>query len=283
LNQIEAAVTSNISFFPESGQAMDQRVSDVRLMWLECPEIAAGTRPGQFVMVRCGDLPLPRPLSVHQVKNDRIALFFAVLADGKGTRWLGERRAGDAVQILGPLGHGFSIDPSASGLVLIAGGMGMAPLYFLAQQALSRRLKVTLLIGARTGKLLYPRHLLPPGILVAEATDDGSSGQSGLVTSLIAGHVTVSDQVCACGPAAMYRQMGENGQSLGLGGKRVQVSLESFMGCGHGVCYGCTIRTRHGLRQVCKDGPVFELDDVIWEWTSAADRGSGRPGEAAAP
>ncbi len=266
MKQVQASVISNVSFFPGAMHALDRRISDVRLMWLECPDIAEETRPGQFVMVRCGDLTLPRPLSVHQIKNDSIALFFAVLTDGKGTQWLAERRPDDKVQIFGPLGDGFRIAASARSLLLIAGGMGIAPLYFLAQDALSKRLKVTLLLGARTGKLLYPRHLLPPGIDMYPATDDGSSGQRGMVTSLIAGHVEDSDQVFTCGPTAMYRQMAEHRQPFGLGGKPVQVSLEAAMGCGHGVCYGCTIKTRRGLRQVCKDGPVFELDDILWDW-----------------
>ncbi len=266
MKQVQASVVSNVSFFPEALQTLDRRISDVRLMWLECPDVAAETRPGQFVMVRCGDLPLPRPLSVHQVKNDSIALFFAVLADGKGTQWLGKRRPDDAVQVLGPLGGGFNIVPSARRLGLIAGGMGIAPLYLLAQHALSRGLRVTLLMGARSGKLLYPRHLLPAGIDVFHATDDGSSGHHGMVTSLIGGHLEGCDDVFACGPLAMYRQLARDRQVPGLAGKPVQVSLEAVMGCGHGVCYGCTIKTRQGLRQVCKEGPVFELDDVVWDW-----------------
>jgi dihydroorotate dehydrogenase electron transfer subunit len=268
LQQVQASVISNVSFFPEALQALDRRISDVRLMWLECPGVAAETRPGQFVMVRCGDLPLPRPLSVHQVKNASIALFFAVLADGRGTHWLAKRRPDDAVQVLGPLGGGFSIAPSSRSILLVAGGMGMAPLHFLAEDALARGLRVTLLMGARSGKLLYPGHLLPPGVAVFQATDDGSSGRHGPVTGLIPGHVAGCDQVFACGPAAMYRQMAADRQSSGLEGISVQVSLESYMGCGHGVCYGCTIKTRQGLRQVCKDGPVFDLDDVRWDWVA---------------
>jgi dihydroorotate dehydrogenase electron transfer subunit len=266
VKQVQASVISNVSFFPDASRALERRIRDVRLMWLECPDIAAATRPGQFVMVRCGDLTLPRPLSVHQVKHDSIALFFAVLADGKGTPWLAARRPDDKVEVFGPLGNGFAIDPSARSLVLVAGGMGVAPLYSLAQQAVSGGLKVSLLVGARSGALLYPRRLLPSGVLVFPATDDGSSGHGGPVTSLIPGHVAGCDQVFACGPAAMYRQMAEDRQTLGLAGTPVQVSLEAVMGCGHGVCYGCTIKTRQGVRQVCKDGPVFELDDIRWDW-----------------
>ena len=261
---IQATVISNVSFFPETAVSLEKRMTDIRLMWLECPTVAREARPGQFVMVRCGDLTLPRPLSIHQVKNDSIALFFAVLRDGKGTKWLSERRADEKVQVFGPLGNGFTVDARARTLLLVAGGMGIAPLSLLATDAASKQLEVTLLLGAHTGKLVYPRHLLPAGIEVRVATDDGSSGHRGMVTSLIAEQAEDADQVFACGPLPMYREMSANRRSFGIDGKPVQVSIESMMGCGHGVCYGCTVKTRQGLKQVCKDGPVFEMSDVLW-------------------
>lgn len=257
-----AAVIENVSFFPKTAVSVERKMTDIRLMWLESPTIAREALPGQFVMVRCGDLSLPRPLSIHQTKNDRLAILFAVLRDGRGTKWLSERRPDDRVQLLGPLGNGFSIYPTSSRLLLVAGGMGIAPLYFLADQAVSKHMDVRLLIGAHTGQLLYPGHLMPAGIRVFAATDDGSAGQTGVVTSLISGHAGHADQVFACGPLAMYRDISINKNRLGLEGKSVQVSIEAIMGCGHGVCYGCTVATRQGLRQVCKDGPVFELGDL---------------------
>ena len=261
---IQAPVISNVSFFPKTAVAVEKKMTDIRLMWLECPTIAREARPGQFVMVRCGDLTLPRPLSIHQVKHDGIALFFAVLRDGKGTKWLSERRADDKVQVFGPLGNGFTVDLRSKTLLLVAGGMGIAPLSLLANDAASRHLKVTLLLGAHTGNLVYPRHLLPGGIAVIVATDDGSNGHRGMVTSLIAEHAGDADQLFACGPLPMYHSMAAGRRSLGIDEKPVQISIESMMGCGHGVCYGCTIKTKNGLKQVCKDGPVFELNDVLW-------------------
>jgi dihydroorotate dehydrogenase electron transfer subunit len=103
---------------------------------------------------------------------------------------------------------------------------------------------------------------MPVGIRVLAATDDGSAGQTGMVTSLISGQAEHTNQVFACGPMAMYRDMSVNRNRLGLEGKPVQVSIEATMACGHGVCYGCTVATKQGLRQVCKDGPVFELGDL---------------------
>jgi dihydroorotate dehydrogenase electron transfer subunit len=252
----------NSSFFPKSAVSVEKKMTDIRLMWLESPAIAREARPGQFVTVRCGDLWLPRPLSIHQVKNDNLALLFAVLRNGRGTKWLSERRASDRVQLLGPLGNGFTVDSTSSRLLLVAGGMGIAPLYFLAYRAATKHINVTLLLGAHTGQLLYPAHLIPPSVRVFAATDDGSSGQAGMVTSLIAREAEHADQIFACGPLAMYRDMSVNGNRCGLEGKPVQVSIEAVMGCGHGVCYGCTVATKRGLKQVCKDGPVFELGDL---------------------
>jgi dihydroorotate dehydrogenase electron transfer subunit len=261
----DATVISNVTFFSRAAVAADRRLSDVRLMWMECPSIARTARPGQFVMVRCGDLPLPRPISVHQIRDDSIALFFSVLADGKGTRWLSERQPDDRLGIFGPLGNGFNVPDSAQRLLLVAGGMGIAPLAFLAQRAASEGRKVTLLLGARTGGLVYSQRLLPHSVNLFVVTEDGSAGQIGMVTAVIREHSDNADCVFACGPEVMLRQIAERRAESGLEGKPVQVSLEAMMACGHGICYGCTRKTRRGLKQVCKDGPVFDLDDLVWE------------------
>jgi dihydroorotate dehydrogenase electron transfer subunit len=263
LFQVKARVVNNVSFFSDVFN-IDRRYRDIRLMWLNCPDIARTVIPGQFVMVRCDNLTLPRPISVHQVVNESIALLFTVLADGKGTAWLADRQPDDILTILGPLGNGFYIDKAYQDLLLVSGGMGIAPLYFLAQNAVDRGIHTTLLLGAKTDRLLYPLDQLPVGIEVITATDDGSAVRKGLVTSLIPEYVDKAECVFSCGPVAMYRQMTENRQALGFENKPVQVSFEAIMGCGHGACYSCTIKTHHGLRQVCKDGPVFNLDDVVF-------------------
>ena len=112
-------------------------------------------------MVRCGGaLTLPRPFSIHQVNGDRIALFYVVWENGKGTGWLSECEVSDTIDLFGPLGNGFSVQPASRNLLLVAGGTGIAPLYFLAQEALRRDCSVTLLLGAQTAAQLYPEHLL---------------------------------------------------------------------------------------------------------------------------
>ena len=233
------------------------------LIWLESPQIAAEAKPGQFVMVSCGeDTLLRRPLSVHQVDGGKIAMLFAIV--GKGTRWLSQRQIGDTIDIFGPLGNGFSVYPASRNLLLVAGGTGIAALYFLNQKAIEGRCSVTLLNGT-ANKHQYTQYYLPAQTTLVSATADGSLGRKGMVTDLLPNFINWSDQIFACGPLSMYRDMAQRKRQLGLQGKPVQVSLEVVMGCGHGVCYGCTIRTKKGLKQVCKDGPVFDLDDIIWE------------------
>lgn len=250
MNQATAPVTSNSEVMP-----------GVHLIWVEAPCIASIARPGQFVMVRCGvgfECLLPRPLSIHQRNGDDIALLFQVV--GKGTHWLSCRQCGDKLGILGPLGNGYSIAPDSKSLLLVAGGIGIAPLCFLAQQALNQGCLVTLLLGASTVGQLYPGHLLPSAIDMVAATEDGTSGRKGMVTGLLPGFINRADQIFACGPPGMYRTMVKMPE---LKNKPVQISLEARMACGLGVCYGCTVKTKAGLKQVCKDGPVFDLDDIF--------------------
>ena len=234
----------------------------VYLMWLECPEIASVAHPGQYVMLSSGeDTLLRRPLSIHQVDGGKIALLFSVV--GKGTYWLSQCQFGVSLDLLGPLGNGFTIDGGSKNLLLLAGGIGIAPLQFLAQEAVKQGFDVTLILGAKTASELYPQSLLPAGISCIVATDDGTAGEKGLLTDLLPRYTDGCDQIFTCGPMAMYRAMAKD--ITQFAGKPVQVSLEMRMACGFGVCYGCTIRTKNGLKQVCKDGPVFNLGDIVWD------------------
>ena len=237
------------------------------LIWLKSPEIAATARPGQFVMVGCGeDTLLRRPLSVHQVDGEKLALLFAGV--GKGTNWLACRKTGDKIDLFGPLGNGFTIHPEAKNLLLVAGGMGIAPLCFLANEAVKQGGNIKLVIGARNSACLFPDRLLPPGIDIIHTTEDGSARFQGTITAAWADmHLQYPEfqdiqDVFACGPLQMYQSIRE---LPNFNDKHVQVSLEIVMACGVGACYGCTIKTRSGLKQACKDGPVFNLDDIFWD------------------
>ena len=268
----------------------------IHLMWIEAPDIAVAAQPGQFITVRCGDFTLRRPFSIHRVGDNnviaceatqsQVAILFRVA--GKGTLWLAQRQAGDRIDVLGPLGNGFTIGPKSKNLLLVAGGIGIAPLVFLMQQASSRH-QITLIHGAGTAAQVCPfssasrkRNKLSPlpnGVQFIPVTEDGSMGQKGKATDVLPDYLDWADQVYACGPVGMYKAMTSSlnpsplkGEEKGEGEKRsklklrkCQVSLEVRIGCGFGACYGCTINTKKGLRQVCRDGPVFELDDIIWQ------------------
>jgi len=203
-------------------------------------------------------------LSIHKTDDSGgVALLFEVVNRGRGTLWLSERGPGDFVDLVGPLGNGFSIKPATNSLLLVAGGIGIAPLAFLADEASRLGKKLTLLQGsAQDASVLYPRRQMPPNATVVGISEDGSWEKKGLVTGWIDEYVGQSDQVFACGPAAMYRSMA---QLDCLKGKSVQVSLEERMACGMGACYGCTVKTKMGPKQVCHDGPVFELSDLVWQ------------------
>lgn len=241
----------------------------IHFIRLEAPEIVNEARPGQFVMVRCGeDTMVPRPFSIHRVEDKALSLLFSVV--GRGTDWLSQRKKGEAINIFGPLGHGFYKKHDAMNVLLVAGGIGIAPLCFLADEALKAGVKVTLINGARTAdgllpvatpQQLYNRGLKPGSINVVNATEDGSEGFKGMATDLIPAYLGSIDQIFACGPVAMYRTMAKMPE---LKDRSVQISLEIMMGCGVGICYGCTIKMKSGIKQVCKDGPVFELGEIEW-------------------
>lgn len=239
----------------------------VYLTWLESSQINSTAQPGQFIMVRCGEENLlRRPLSIHQLANGnkKAKLAFLFTAVGKGTHWLSQRQAGDNIDLLGPLGNGYSIHPASHNLLLVAGGIGIAPLRFLAQEGLNQGRSVRLLLGASTATQLYPERFLPGDIELVMATEDGTTGKKGMITDFLPDFVGWADQIFACGPTSMYHTMAAQKQQL-LKTKPVQISLEVRMGCGRGVCYGCTLKTKSGLKQVCKDGPVFDLEDILWD------------------
>jgi len=249
VKQIKAAVISNREVMP-----------GIFLTWLEAPDIAGDAQPGQFVMALCGqgpESPLRRPLSIHRRDKNRIALLFNVV--GSGTEWLKSLEAEGEIDLLGPLGNGFKISPESKNLLLVAGGIGVAPLCFLADTAVSAGRSVTMLLGAYSESQLYPKELLPPEVNLITATE---TGDGIMITSRIPEYSPQADQIFACGPTPMYRSMARMPE---LKDKPVQLSLETRMGCGVGVCYACTIKTTSGLKQVCRHGPVFEMSDVIWE------------------
>ncbi len=229
--------------------------------------IAQNALPGQFVdiKVNAGIEPLlRRPLSIHRVKGTKVKLFYEVV--GAGTQVLSQRKPGELLDMIGPLGNGFdyrgAIKAKAGKNILIAGGMGVAPLVFLAEKI--KLSKPLVLIGARTKKqILCAPEFRALGCTVKLATDDGSAGFKGRVTDLLKIILTQTQasQLFSCGPHAMLKAVSEIARENKVS---AQLSLEEHMACGIGACLGCVVSTKTGYKRVCKDGPVFSSQELTW-------------------
>lgn len=265
--------------------------------WLQsfhAPELVTGSRAGQFVHVRAGDLSgmvLRRPFSINTLDAASGTLTIHFRAVGRGTEWFTRLRPGDRIDMLGPLGRPFEVDPRSQHLLLIAGGLGIAGVRALADEAVRDGRQVVLLFGAASARDVYPTALLPDEVEYVVATDDGSMGRHGYVTELLADYEAWADQAFACGPMPMLKALARlaatRRQRLGvatLGRKRgggrqpaagsatarkkafLQVSLEQHMGCAVGACLGCVVMGSGGAPQrVCREGPVFAADEIDWE------------------
>jgi dihydroorotate dehydrogenase electron transfer subunit len=240
------------------------------LIELEADERFLAASPGQFVMVRGaveGTAPLlRRPMSIHDVVRKDAGCTFSLLVEvkGPGTRALCESSPGGLLSVLGPLGKGFPEPPDSRHPVLMAGGMGIAPLLFLGRRLREKGFSPTLLYGARTSaELVRIEALRAIGLDVRVCTDDGSAGRRGLASELLHDLLDSAGIVLyACGPRAMLKAA-----KVVIQDRRVPsyFSFEEYMGCGFGVCLGCSIESggRPGTYLLtCKDGPVFDPFEV---------------------
>lgn len=235
---------------------------------LNVPQVAKNSLPGQFINIRVSDNFDPllrRPISIHGISGTKIKIFYEVV--GKATRVLSERKAGESLDIIGPLGNGFELGrPKTEDRrpILVAGGMGVAPLMFLAEKL--KQSSVQVLIGARSKEaLLCVNDFKKLGCDVKIATDDGSAGFKGRVSDLLKDLLsTLHPAPCtlyACGPKPMLKAVADiaNAQRI-----PAQLSLEEHMSCGFGACLGCVVKTQDGFKRVCQEGPVFLAQDLIW-------------------
>lgn len=242
---------------------------------LQAPYVAKKAKPGQFLHIRCGDSTAPllrRPISIHRIGKSDIELLYNVV--GKGTEILSRKKTGDKLDIIGPLGNGFKIYKNNKSIkMIIAGGMGVAPLLGLAEE-LTRTIKsikvhkkFIVILGAKTqNHILCEEEFKRLGGDVYIATEDGSRGKRTLATEL-AGEIVKSknyrwEDICiyTAGPMAMIKALCAfvEGGSL-----ESQASLEERMACGLGACLGCVIDTQLGYKRICKDGPVFALSALL--------------------
>ncbi len=242
------------------------------LLAVRSPEIAEQAEPGQFIMVRTSSQYHPllrRPFSLHAVSADQVFIFFQNV--GTGTRILGQLRPGMTLDILGPLGHGFSLNGDLQGkkMALVGGGRGIAPLYFLADRLIHLRAEVQIFYGGRSqADLALQKRFQDADMDLICATDDGSQGFAGLVTECLKSALTsfVPDRLYACGPDAMLQALSSLSRAHAI---PAELSLEAIMGCGFGACWGCVHRIRKqgeaSWHKICEDGPVFPADSIVWE------------------
>lgn len=236
---------------------------------LNSPDIARAAKAGQFVMIRTSfgkDPLLRRPFSIHQTSaNGHIQLYFKVV--GRGTDMLARVKVGEILSVFGPLGQGFVIHKN-SPAVLVGGGLGIAPMLFLAKSIC--RLKSDcgsdrIILGGREKVEVEPlvNDFKKFGLKLLTATDDGSYGYQGFVTDLLNSlDLHHACTVYACGPEPMMARVYEICKTRSVS---CQVSVESVMACGMGACLGCNRPTRKGTyAHVCLDGPVFKAEELIW-------------------
>lgn len=256
--------------------ANNQVSPDCFHMSLQAAEIAQAAKPGQFIQVRCNNTLEPllrRPFGIHSLRNEhQIDILYKIV--GKGTAVLSEKRQDEELDIIGPLGNGFSLLLPGNSVILIGGGVGIAPLLFLAERLIQIKnsTHIHVIIGAKTKESVLCKEEfedLPPGganrLEVCTATEDGSSGFKGTATNLLEEILSANDgqatTIYASGPQAMLEQTARISREREIS---CQLSLEEIIACGFGVCLGCTVRTREGHKLVCKDGPVFNRTQLLW-------------------
>ncbi len=239
-----------------------------RVLTLDLPTVAPCATPGQFIHVRIAmlhDAVLRRPFSIYRVDGDRLSILYKSV--GRGTAAMKDLQPGDTLSVIGPLGNGFPLPAADATPVMVAGGYGVAPLYFLASRLPRKGL---LFVGGAGGHdILCVDDFRTLGWDVRVATEDGSIGTRGLVTTPLDAWLAESHgqpEIYACGPNGMLKAVGDRALR---GGWKAWLSLDRHMGCGVGACLACVQKVRKSggetLARVCKEGPVFAAGDVIWE------------------
>ena len=220
-------------------------------------DVSGVTRAGQFVEIALDGLYLRRPISVCNYEEGELTLIYKVV--GKGTDLMSQMAEGTQLDVLTGLGNGFNIEHECKKPLLVGGGVGVPPLYRLTRDLIARGKDVTVMLGFNTeAEIFYAEKFEEAGAKVIIATADGSVGIKGFVTNAIAESGVEADYFYSCGPLPMLKALC---QSLEIDG---EVSLEERMGCGFGICMGCSIQTTKGAKRVCKEGPVFKKEEVIW-------------------
>lgn len=215
------------------------------------------TNAGQFINIELEDLYLRRPISICDYDDNTITVIYKVV--GQGTEKMSNLEAGHELDILTGLGNGFETSNSGDKPLIIGGGVGTPPMYRLCKNLISEGKKPNVILGFNSKEdIFYKEEFEKLGVEVYISTVDGSVGVKGFVTDIMK---TIKDYTYfyACGPMVMLKAICEEANVSG------EVSLEERMGCGFGACMGCTIQTKKGNKRVCREGPVFNKEDLIWK------------------
>ena len=216
----------------------------------------SGIKAGQFINVKLDGYYLRRPISVCDVNSDSLTLIYKVA--GKGTEEMSGCPAGKTLDVLTCLGNGYDLDAAGENALIVGGGVGIPPLYLTAKSLLNRTKTVTAVLGFNTkDEAFLIEDFQRLGVRVLVTTVDGSLGIKGFVTDAF-DRLGAYDHFYACGPEPMLKAVYNATTTNG------QFSLEERMGCGFGACMGCSIKTATGYKRVCKDGPVFYKEEILW-------------------
>lgn len=238
------------------------------VMEIDVDQIGQQVLPGQFIHVKIPGMEghiLRRPFSVYYTceEGTRIGVLYQVV--GFGSAHMTTLEPGETLSVMGPIGHGWSIPENTSSALLVAGGVGGAPLFMHAQELVAQGVDVDVVLGAQSADALVvePRYAQLLGKTPLIATDDGSRGHAGFCTDLVAHKIAERsyDYVACCGPEPMMKIVSEMTLAAGI---PTWISLEKRMACGIGACLSCIVETTAGRKRSCIDGPIFDASEVLW-------------------
>lgn len=240
--------------------------SDHHLLKLKPPQKFETIHPGQFVNVlvdQSQNVFLRRPYSIHAVDYEYGTFDILVRALGEGSKCLSKKQAGERLSVIFPLGNGFTLPQSGENVLLVGGGCGVAPLFYLAQVLKQQSNEISIVLGARSSKDLVEFEKYSRFGTVYATTEDGSYGEKGYVTNHSVFDVELSrfSRIYTCGPEPMMKAVAAKAREKGI---FCEVSLENTMACGFGVCLCCVTDTINGHKCVCTDGPVFNINTLKW-------------------
>lgn len=252
----------NLRFTILHNRMLSAGYCEIKVGLPDCGQIIPHSVPGQFVQIKVPNSPstlLRRPISICDADSDSVT--FLIRKAGAGTAHLMEMKPGEKLEIILPLGNGFTIG-NVSNVLLIGGGVGIAPMHYLGKKLSERGISVEYLLGARTADMLLLKDELKKTGTVHITTDDGSEGVKGVVTD----HPVLSDnrkydRIYCCGPAPMMKAVACRARKLSTD---CEVSLENMMACGFGACLCCVENTTRGNVCVCTEGPVFNINELTW-------------------